>query len=305
MNINVLLEGKNIMELRVLNYFLVIAREENITKAAKLLNLTQPTLSRQMKLLEEELGVKLFRRREHSIYLTEEGELLRYRAQKMIDLSETIREDFAAGEETAFGKISMGCAEAKGMSLLARQMRAFQDKHPLVRFHVFSASADDVKEKLNKGILDIGLLAEPVDVGGYEYLRISEKDRWGVLVRQDSPLASREFVTPEDLREMPLIIPPRKVVRSEWASWFGEYYDHLEIVATYNLILNAAAMVKERLGICLCLGLGTFYEELKFIPLSPPVETGTVLVWKKNRDYPSAVSRFIRHIRDHLHAETE
>ena len=287
------------MELRVLSYFLIAAREENITKAAALLHITQPTLSRQLMQLEEELGVKLFRRSKHSIVLTEDGMLLRRRAQELVSLSEKTIEELSHKEAALSGEIIIGCGETQSMRFLAKRMKEFQQKNPLVRFHIHSASADDIKEHIEKGIFDLGLLTEPVDVSKYEFIRMPYKERWGVLVRADSPLAKLESISPQDLLGVPLLMVRREQVKNELAGWFGDCYESLQVAATYNLIVNAASMVKCGFGAALCFDFAsTFYEDLCFVPLAPTLETGSVLVWKKNQAMGAAASAFIDSIKN-------
>ena len=288
------------MELRVLNYFLMVAREENITKAAQLLHVTQPTLSRQLMQLEKELGVQLFHRGKHSVRLTEEGMLLRRRAQELVSLSEKTKQELQCREEVPAGEIAIGCGETKSMSLLSSSMVSFRERYPLVQFSIYSAIADDIKERIEKGLLDMGLLVEPVDISKYEYIRLPVEERWGVLVREDSPLARKASVSPEDLLDIPLIMSRREPVKNQLASWFGTVFDQMEIAATYNLIVNAAFMVEQGLGVALCFDLGAVFENLRFVPLWPRMETGSVLVWKKNQALSSAQAQFIRHIRNAL-----
>ncbi len=286
------------MELRVLNYFLMVAREENITKAAQLLHVTQPTLSRQLMQLEEELGVKLFHRGKHSVSLTEDGMLLRRRAQELVSLSEKTKMELQRKEEMPAGEIVIGCGETKSMSILSENMVSFRQKYPLVQFSIYSAIADDIKERIEKGLLDMGLLTEPVDISKYEFCRMPVKERWGILTREDSPLAAKDFVTPEDLREVPLLMVRRELVKNELAHWFGDSFEQLEVAATYNLIVNAAFMVEQGLGVALCFDLGAVFENLRFVPLAPRMETGSVLVWKKNQTLSAAHTLFIQHIRN-------
>lgn len=286
------------MELRVLKYFLAVAREENITRAAALLHLTQPTLSRQLMQLEEELGVQLFHRSRYHIVLTDEGMLLRRRAQELVDLAEKTEREFACRETELMGEISIGAGETRSMSFLSRAMVSFRTLYPKVTFRIFSANADDVKERLDMGILDMGLLTEPVDVGKYAFCRMREKDLWGVLVRADSPLAAMEAVTPQDLEDVPLLISGREIVQRELASWFGERWEKLQIAATFNLVLNAANMVRCGVGTALCFNLNTAFDDLRFLPLSPRMETGTVLVWKKDQILTPAVEAFHQHIKN-------
>ena len=295
--------ANNIMEFRDLKYFLMVAREENITKAAALLHLTQPTLSRQLMQLEAELGVKLFHRSKHSIILTEDGMLLKRRAQEIISLSDKTVQELSHKEDVLSGEIAIGCGETKNMLFLSEQIRKFRQKYPLVQFSIHSAIADDIKERIEKGILDIGLLMEPVDIGKYEFIRMPQKEKWGILVRKDSELAVKESINPKDLTNVPLIMVKRELVKNELASWFGDYYEGLQIAATYNLILNAASMVERGVGVALCFDLGvSFYEDLCFIPLAPTLETGSVLVWKKNQTLGAATSQFMRYLRNAFQA---
>ena len=286
------------MELRVLKYFLAVAREENITKAATLLHLTQPTLSRQLMQLEEELRVQLFRRSRYHIELTEDGMLLRRRAQELVDLAEKTTREFTMRETELMGEIAIGAGETRSMSFLSRAMVSFRERYPKVTFRIFSATADDVKERLDTGLLDMGLLTEPVDVGRYAFCRMKERDRWGVLVRLDSPLAGLDSVTPDDLEQVPLIISGRERVQRELANWFGDRWERLQIAASFNLILNAANMVRYGVGTALSFDLNFSFDDLRFIPLSPTMDTGTVLVWKKDLVLTPVVEAFHQHIKN-------
>ncbi len=286
------------MELRVLRYFLAVAREENITKAAALLHVTQPTLSRQLMQLEQELGVRLFRRSQYRVVLTEEGMLLRRRAQEIVELADKAERELQRHEGTLTGEISIGCGESVGMTFLSRHIRAFRERYRQVQFRIYSANADDVKERIEKGLLDMGLLAEPVDIGRYAFLRTPQKDRWGVLLPKEHPLARKEAVTPEDLLTTPLLISGRETVRNELAGWFGDTYEKQEIAATFNLILNAANMVKNGVGAALCFELDKISDALVFRPLSPELETGTVLAWKKEQRDSPAAEEFLRWVKN-------
>lgn len=283
------------MELRVLRYFLMAAREENITRAAALLHITQPTLSRQLMQLEEELGVTLFHRGKYSISLTEDGMFLKRRVQELISLTDKTIREISHKEEVLSGEIVIGCGETKSMSFLSKCIVEFQEEYPQVRFEIYSAIADDIKEKLEKGTLDIGLLCEPVDIARYDFIRMPFKERWGVLVRKDSKIAHKSTVTPKDLSGLPLLMAKRELVRSELASWFGDYYDGLHVTAMYNLGINASTMVRSKVGSALTIDLGVFYEDLCFIPLNPGLETGSVLVWKKSQMLPAAARRFVEY----------
>ena len=286
------------MELRVLKYFLVVAREENITRAAALLHVTQPTLSRQLMQLEEELGVKLFRRGKYHVSLTEDGMLLRRRAQEIVELADKTEQEFQRQEGELAGDISIGTGESNSMTDLSRKIAAFRAGHPLVRFHIYSATADEIQERLEKGLLDLGMLMEPVDIGRYEFVRLHRRDRWGIWVDQGHPLAGKESVTPEDLLGVPLLLPRRERVRQELSGWFGDQFDEIEVAATYNLILNAANMIRNGVGIAVGFLIGNLTDELKFVPLSPPMETGSVLVWKKDQTFSPAAVEFLRSLRN-------
>lgn len=288
------------MELRVLRYFLMVAREENITKAAALLNVTQPTLSRQLMQLEDELGVTLFHRGKYSVSLTEDGMLLRRRAQELISLSDKTVEELTHAHEVLSGEISVGSGETSGIGFITEKMCSFQEKHPKIRFSVFSGVADEIKEKLEKGLLDIGVLSEPVDITRYEFIRLPLKEKWGLLTRKDSPLADREYVTPQDLVDTPLIMVRRELVRNELASWFGPVFDKLDVRATCDLLFNYATMIRSGIGSALTLDIGAIYDDLVSVPIQPPIETGLVLVWKKNQMLPESARRFIEFIKETL-----
>lgn len=284
------------MEIRVLRYFLMVAREENITKAAKLLHITQPTLSRQLMQLEEELGVRLYQRGKYNVRLTEEGMILKRRAQEIIALSDKTVDELSNKNEFLSGEISIGCGETRSMGIISKKIAQFQNINPQVQFDIYSATADDIKEKLENGILDIGLLTEPVDIGKYEFCRLPVKEKWGIITKKDSKQAKKKYVTPEDLINIPLLIARREIVKRELATWFGDYFDELNIAATYNLSINAANMVRNGVGTALIMDLGAIFEDLCFIPLAPSLETGSILVWKKNQISSDCTKAFIKYI---------
>lgn len=281
------------MELRVLNYFLMVAREENITKASQLLHVTQPTLSRQLMQLEDELGVKLFDRSSHSIILTDAGMLLKRRAQELIALADKTRMEFAQEDGPLGGEISIGSGESHSMNFFSGLLASFQTLYPLVRYDLYSGNADNIKDRIEKGLLDLGLLMEPVDISKYEFLRMPQKETWGVLVHEESVLATKDHVGPMDLVGIPLMIPKRTLVQDELSHWFGDLYDRLDIKLTYNLLYNAAVMAKNKGGTVLCLKLDCGYEGLRFVPLSPGLEIGSVLAWKKNQMLSPVADAFI------------
>lgn len=285
------------MELRVLRYFLLAAREENITRAAELLHVTQPTLSRQLMQLEQELGVKLFHRSKHSVYLTAEGLLFRRRAQEIIALAEKAKEELSPMEEELSGKISIGCGELLSVEELSDVISAFQREHPLVKFHLHSGYNDDTKEKIEQGILDMGLLVEPVDVSKYEFLRMKQKEEWGILVREDSPLSHCSVIRPEDLSGHSVITTMDSPIFRELASWMGDHMKEMQIKGTYNLLYNAA-MIARKSGIpVMCLRLNCHYDDLVFIPMRPRLELSSVLVWKEHQPFSPTVGAFIQFLK--------
>ncbi len=280
------------MELRVLKYFLMTAREENITKAAQLLHITQPTLSRQLMQLEDELGVRLFERSNHHIILTDEGMLLQRRAQEIVSLEEKTKSELTAKKELS-GEIEIGSGEFKSFAYFSDIMARFVEENPNIRYKMYSGNGDNIKERIDRGLADIGLLSDPVDISRYEFIRLPEKEKWGILIHEDEETAKKEFVTPEDLMGMRLFMPHRRLVQNELENWFGGVYDKLEICTVYDLLYNAAVMVRKRIGVALTIELESRFDGLKFIPLYPKLEFGSVLVWKKNRINSPAVEAFI------------
>ncbi len=281
------------MELRVLNYFLVVAQEENITKAARLLHLTQPTLSRQIMQLEEELGVKLFQRSNHNIELTDEGHLLKRRARELISLSEKVKRELSSSDSQLAGEIAIGCGELKCVEFIAQIIATFQKEHPMVKFALYSGDADSIKERIECGMIDIGLLTKPVNVDKYDYSDVPIKDKAGAIVHINSPLANKKFLTTKDLLNESIIISNRVSVQTSIANWFGDDYDKLNIVGKYNLMYNAAVMVKNKIGVVIGIELGCEYEDTVFVPLSPKLENEAVLVWKKNNRKIPLVCAFL------------
>ena len=288
------------MEIRVLRYFLTVVREESITKAADVLHITQPTLSRQLSQMEEEVGVKLFNRGSRRITLTNEGILLRRRAEEILQLVDKTEKELIEQEEQVEGKISIGCGEIAAVQVLPNLIKTFREKYPQVTFDIFTATADPVKEQMDKGLLDIGLLLEPVDMEKYDFIRLEMKEKWVVLMRPDSPLAEKESVTAKDLSALPLILPRRMNVQNELASWFGSYYDDLNVVFTSNLSTNSAVMVTGGLAYSLVIeGAVPFWDQSKvtYRPLDPPLTATSVLAWKRGQPFSLAATKFIEHIK--------
>lgn len=287
------------MELRTLKAFLVVAREENITRAANLLHITQPSLSRQIMQLEEELGVNLFRRSKHSIILTEEGLLLKRRAQEIAELTDKAERELSKGAEVISGEIAIGCGETGNMEYLSYLMTRFQEMYPDVTFDIYTAVADEVKERMDNGILDLGLLLEPVEITRYNFLKMPQKEQWCILMRKDSPLAKNTAIAPADLVGERLIMTKRESVKNELENWLGEYYDKVHVAATTNLsYYNRSIMVKNGLGIATCHEFENVDEALCIRPLTPELSNGSVLIWKKAQVFSPTVAKFIEFSRN-------
>ena len=284
------------MELRVLRYFLAVAGEENISKAAELLHVTQPTLSRQIMDLEEELGKRLFLRGGRRMTLTEEGMFLRKRAQEIVALADRTVEEFRAAEEEVSGDVHIGGGETRAMRLIAGAARRLFSAHPHIAYHLFSGNAAEVMEKLDGGLVDFGVFVGPADLSRYEYVRLPVRDVWGVLMRSDNPLAGKAALNPSDVAALPLFCSRQHLVANEISSWMGELSDSLNVLGTYNLLYNASVMVEEGMGCALCLDGIVRCEAggtLCFRPLEPRLEVGLVVAWKKYQVFSRAAERFL------------
>ena len=235
------------MEIRVLKYFLTVVREEGINRAAEVLHITQPTLSRQLSGLEEEIGVKLFERGARKITLTREGMLLRRRAEEILSLVQKTEEELTEQEELVDGKIVIGSGELAAVWILPDLIGAFSEKYPLVTFDLFTANADLVKEQMEKGLVDVGILLEPIDMEKFDFIRLHQKERWVVLMRPGDPLAEKKAVSAKDLEGRPLSLPRRTNVQNELDSWFGDSFSKLRVLFTNNFTTNAAVMVQSGL----------------------------------------------------------
>lgn len=286
------------MELRVLNYFLVVAREENITKAANLLHMTQPTLSRQLKQLEEELGVELFHRGRYNVSLTEDGLLLQRRAREIMELSEKTKLEFEGDRSNIAGEITIGCGETHNMAVLSSWMSEFRKQCPLVHFQILSAGADTIMDGLENGLVDIGLLMEPVSTAKCEVMRMPCEERWGLLMRDTDPLSKKKSITPKDLVDRELILPRREIVQEKVKEWAGTYYDSYHIAATNNLFVNATFLVDEGVGMAITFDLITIPNRLKFVPMQDSPVMGAVLAWKREAVMSNATREFLQYCRN-------
>lgn len=284
------------MEIRVLKYFLAVAREQNITNAAEVLHITQPTLSRQLKELEDEIGKTLFIRGKRKITLTEDGRLFRKRAEEIVELVNKTESEFSNSTNEISGEIAIGGGETNGMRLIARTIKKLNINYPHIHYSLFSGNADDVTEKLDKGLLDFGLLIEPVDVTKYEYIRLPFSDTWGLVMRKDNPLSKKKYIEPDDLLNIPLICSRQVLGKSELSNWLGTDFNKLNIVSTYNLIFNAALMVDEGVGCAITLDklVNTGEDSnLCFRPLKNSKNSDLILVWKKYQVFSKASQKFL------------
>lgn len=290
------------MELRVLQYFLAVAREQNISAAAQSLHLTQPTLSRQLRELEEELGKQLMIRGNRKITLTEDGMLLRKRAEEILDLVGRTEKELTQSDETVSGDIYIGTGETDGVRQIARTAHQIQKHYPGILFHIVSGDAVDVCERLDKGLLDFGILLGDIDKGKYHYTELPMKDTWGVLMQRNSPLAEKEAISPQDLWDKPLILSRQADNKGGLYRWLQKEPTELHTVATYNLIYNASLMVDEGMGYVFTLDklINTTGSNLCFRPLKPKLELGMYLVWKKSQIFSRAMELFLEQLRENL-----
>ncbi len=293
------------MEIRVLRYFLTVAREGSITGAANYLHLTQPTLSRQLQDLERELGQKLFIRTNHNVVLTPEGMILRKRAEEILDMVEKTEKEFSSISENISGEIHIGSGETYIFKCIADVINEMRNDFPQIIFHIYSGNLEDVTEKLDKGLLDFGITMQPSDLSKYNRISLPEKDLWGVVMRKDSPLAQKDFISFEDLEKVPLILSKKAfrepISDSEFYKWFNEKKEKLNIAATHNLFFNAALMVEEGVGYLLTLNNlanTSKISSLCFRPLSPKIETGWDFIWKKYQFFSPAAKLFLQKIEE-------
>ena len=290
------------MEIRVLRYFLEVAREGNITRSAAYLHISQPTLSRQLKELEEELGKKLFVRSNYSVKLTEEGMLLRKRAEDILDMVDKTTEEFKALDEINGGDIRIGCAESDGIKYVARAAKKLHRRYPNIRYHIYSSGSEAVNERLDRGLLDFAVIVQEVDLSRYNYLRLPVQDAWGVLMRKDDPLAQRETIQAGDLRNLPLICS-RQALEEEMVKWFGDELEKLNIVATYDLMYNASILTREGLGYTI--GFQNLVDtgadsELCVRPLEPPLASPMYLIWKKYQVFTPVASLLLEELKGQI-----
>lgn len=290
------------MEFRVLQYFLAVAREESVSGAAEYLHLSQPTLSRQLKDLEEELGKQLFIRGNRKITLTEEGMLLRKRAEEIVDLVKKTEEEVSSSDETIAGNIYIGAGESAGNRILAKAAFELKQNYPDVRFHISSGNSVFVMEQLDKGLIDFGVIYGEVNHSKYDSIKANFKDNFVVYMRKDSELAQKEFITPEDLLDKPLIISAQEE-RDNWPTLSKVTSDlsKIKVVATYTLFFNGSLLVEEGLGYALCFDkLINLNEDsnLCFRPLRPVIEATPHIIWKRYQVHTKAAQKFLEKLQE-------
>lgn len=288
------------IETRLLRYFLAIAREQNITKAAETLYVTQSTLSKQMMDLEKQLGKRLFVRGKRKLILTEEGEFLRGRAQEILELMENTESAFQTGDETLRGHITIGCGETIAMDRIAGLLADFHRQHPEVQLHTHSGDADMILDRLDKGLADMGLLLGPIRQEKYEYLNLHEKDTYGLLMPSDCDLARQEAINIDQLKTLPLILSEQTFSGHQELEWFGADYSVLNVAATYNLIYNATFLVERGVGYALCLDrlVNTLGRNLTFRPIVPELSVDLYMVTKKYQVFSPAAKRFFEQLKE-------
>jgi DNA-binding transcriptional LysR family regulator len=285
-----------LMELRVLQYFLAVTREQSISGAAEYLHLSQPTLSRQLKDLEDELGKQLFIRGNRSVTLTEDGMILRKRAEEIMELVRKTENEISFSDDAIAGDIHIGAGETEGVRILLKGAKELQTRYPMVHFHIISGDSQTVMEQLDRGLIDFGLLLGKMNLSKYDTLKLPAKDIWGVLMRRDAPLAQKDKITPDDLIGQPLIISRQADKNNDLSEWFNKGNGEPNIVATYNLVYNASLMVDEGMGYALCLDkiINTSGDSnLCFRPLEPKLELEMNLVWKKYQILTKAAEKFL------------
>lgn len=288
------------LNFQVLTYFLAIANEESITAACQVLHVTQPTVSRQISDSEKDLGVVLFERGPRKITLTKEGILFKRRAEEILSLINITEEEIARDSQELEGTIIIGGGELKTVDYVCEKMAEFQKLYPKVFFNFNTTTSDIIKDQMDKGLLDIGILLEPIEIDRYDYFRLPVTENWCVLIHPDSNLSKKNFIKPSDLLNGKIILPRRNNIKNELSSWFGKDITKLNIVATHNLNSNTAVMVSKNVGTALTIEtelINSFYG-IKVLKLKPELTARTVVAWKKNIPLNSATTRFIEFLRE-------
>ena len=283
-----------------MRYFLAVAREENITAAAESLHVTQPTLSKQLMDLEEELDAKLFERGKRKITLTEEGMFLRQRAQEIVDLADKTEASFKSSDKTVTGDVYIGCGETQGMREIIKVIKRVTDIYPDIRFHFYSGNDEDVSERLDKGLVDFGLFVGNTNLDKYDYFKLSVADTWGLLMRKDDALAANETIKPKDLDDITILCSRQALESNELSGWLGKDFSKLKILSTHNLLFNASLMVEEGLGCALAIDqlVNTAGRNLTFRPFEPTIKADLTFAWKKYQVFSKAAEIFLKYLQE-------
>lgn len=283
------------MEFRVLEYFLAIAREGSFSKAAKQLHITQPTLSRQINDLEKEIGKVLFIRGKKQVSLTEDGVFLFNRAKEIVSLKDKTLIEFSKNDDSVYGDVYIGGGESLGMSLIAKTIKLTQDKYPNIRFHLFSGNAESVVEKLERGLIDFGILINSCVTDKYEHIKLGVCDQLGVLMRKDDVLANKNTISISDITNKPLIVSAQESLENIAKNNYEFNELTKKAICTYNLLYNASLLVREKVGYCICIDniINTKGSDLIFKPLEPRIDVKLILVYKKYNIFSKAASIFL------------
>lgn len=288
------------MELRVLRYFIEVARMQNITAAAEKLHITQPTLSKQLIDLENELGTSLLNRGKRKTTLTDDGILLYQRAKEIVELADKAEDAFRSTDDRIAGDISIGCGETEGMKIVIEAMKRMREAHKDVRFHLFSGNYEDVSAWLDSGLVDFGLFVGDAPLEVFDYVRLPYSDTWGLLMRDDCPLAERKCVRPSDLDQVPLLCSRQALYRNELSGWLGHSFSDLDIVSTHNLVHNSVMMAQAGMGCVVTLSglVNTTGTNLVFAPFEPALKADLVFARKRSRQLSKAASAFLQTVLD-------
>ena len=282
------------MNLRILNYFLTVAQEQNITRAAAILHITQPTLSRQLIQLEKDLGVALFEHSQHKLTLTPAGDLLVHRAKEILYLVEKTENDLRDQETNLSGSISLGAGELMAVQTLANIVHAFQEKYPAVTFDLFTSTADIMRERMENGLADAALMLAPIDMVNYDFICLPQAEEFGILMSADSPLANKQRITAKDLERKPLLLPSRLQVRSQTLNWLSGSIANIKFIGTCNLRGNAATLVDSSHCYAIVVRSPMLEESrLRFVPLDPPVTSEVFFVWRRGSKFSLTTQKFI------------
>lgn len=282
------------MELRTLQYFLTAANEENISRAAEILHVSQPAVSKQIKDLERELGVNLFVRQNRKVILTEKGKYLQDKATRLLNFSESIRQEIS-GKTSLVGKIAIGAGESPAIRTLAKVIKNVQQKEPGLQFQLSTLNADQVMKDLDYGLLDFGVVLDPVNTEKYHFLSLPHQDLWGLMLNKNHHLANKTTITPRDLKDESLVISSQQGVENLLQQWINDSNVNYKISATYTLLFNASLLVEQNIGAAVCLNgiINLKGTNLKFIPFLPKLQATAKMIWPRSRKLSQAASYFL------------